>query len=121
MLCGLGQGWNSLRDFCLGYRSLVEFAFICRYAVEQLILLALSYRANTAPQIAFIVSVFAVVILTTFAVHKLVMESRIRNLEEQLTHIQMKYRGIGESWQAVSSEHDELIDKITKEKKRKNI
>jgi len=46
------------------------------------------YLAKDLMQLGFIVSFFAVIVLTTFAVHKILIDSRIKMLEDQIKGLQ---------------------------------
>jgi hypothetical protein len=71
--------WQNLRLFAYRNRTIFEALFIIVYTLEQAALIFLTYYAPE--NITLSVSVFALAVLTTFSVHKLVMESRIKLLE----------------------------------------
>ncbi len=51
-------------------------------------LLGFTFTANSLEELGFIISLFAIIVLTTFALHKLVMESRIKLLEQEVSTLQ---------------------------------
>ena len=76
--------WKNLREFGYRNRTLFEVIFILVYTMEQAVLILYTYKARDPEQIVFITSLFALIVLMTFALHKIMMESRIRLLEEDL-------------------------------------
>lgn len=54
------------------------------YSLEQIILVLLVSNFSTTERLNIIISLFSIVVLGTFAFHKLVMSSRIHLLEDQL-------------------------------------
>jgi len=53
---------------------------------------------------------FAVIVLTTFALHKLLMESRIRVLEDEVKELQLKKFSLESSAKEINDKHKELVD-----------
>lgn len=78
--------WSELRQFAFKNRTVFEVVFIFVYAFEQVLLIILTEMFSEDSII--IISLFAVIVLSTFAFHKLVMESRIRVLESQVAILQ---------------------------------
>ena len=62
-----------------------EVIFTFLYAFEQILLILFTYTSKNVEELGFVISSFAIIVLTTFALQKLVMESRIRTLETELT------------------------------------
>ncbi|MBI4451708.1 hypothetical protein HY642_07070 [Candidatus Woesearchaeota archaeon] len=82
----LDAAWKNVRLFAYENRTVFELLFILLYSLEQAGLVLLTYWS---PQdSALIISVFALAVLTTFSLHKLVMESRIRLLEKEVAQLQ---------------------------------
>ena len=84
MLAGLSHFGNNLREFNFNNRTLVELAFILIYSNEQLALVLLTYLSNDPKYMSLIISLFALIVLTTFSIHKISMESKINMLEREL-------------------------------------
>ncbi len=73
--------WANIRLFGFRNKTVFELFFIFLYAFEQVLLMWFTYTSKNLPELGFIISLFAVIVLTTFALQKIVMESRIRMLE----------------------------------------
>ena len=80
----LSMIWRNLRTFAFEHRTIFEVFFIFLYTIEQAVLVWLTYVITDPFQLVFVISMFALIVLSTFAFHKLVMESRIRLLENEL-------------------------------------
>src|SRR3989344_212426 len=80
----IGLFWSNLRYFAYRNRTIFEALFVIVYTVEQAFLVWFTYLSTDIIELSFIISMFAIVVLTTFALHKLVMESRIRVLESKI-------------------------------------
>ncbi len=76
--------WENLRRFSYRNRGVFEAAFIMVYTIEQVALVLLTYFINNMAVFNVVVSLFALVVLTTFSLHRLVMESRIKTLESEV-------------------------------------
>ena len=64
------------------------------YIIEQALLVWLTYKVEDPVKLSLIISIFAMIVLTTFSLHKLVMESRIRVLETQLNETYDKKKAL---------------------------
>ncbi len=71
-----------LREFAFKNKSVMELLFIFTYAMLQICLILTTYFITEF--LHLIIALFTVIILTTFGLHKLVMESRISILERSL-------------------------------------
>ncbi len=72
--------WRFIRDFFHNNYSFFDVSFIIAYFVEQFVLiLLLEYIPN---RIVLLVSLFALIVVTTSALQKLTMDSRDRELRE---------------------------------------
>jgi len=76
--------WTNLRRFCSYNRTIFEIIFIFLYAAEQGMLIIFTYNARSIQELSAIVSIFAIIVLTTFSLHKVLMESRIKDLERRI-------------------------------------
>ena len=70
-----------LRQFAFRDRTIFEIIFLLVYTIEQAVLISLASEIAERPQI---VSYFALIVLLTFGLHKLVMESRMKVLENKV-------------------------------------
>ena len=73
--------WANVRLFGFRNKTVFEVFFVFLYAGEQVLLIWFTYDSKNIVELGFIISLFAVIVLTTFALQKIVMESRIRVLE----------------------------------------
>tara|TARA_Y100000310_G_scaffold345199_1_gene462601 strand:- start:3581 stop:3958 length:378 start_codon:yes stop_codon:yes gene_type:complete len=85
----LERYWKNFRIFSYRNRTLVEFFFIGIYGFEQLMLVGFTFFWPEL--LMLIITNYSIILLTTFALNKLVMESRIRILENNITNISKKY------------------------------
>ena len=88
LLKNVERFWKGLRRFALENRTIFEIFFISLYTLEQAALIWFTYVVEKPEDWSFVVSIFALMVLTTFALHKLTMESRIRVLETQVNDLQ---------------------------------
>lgn len=92
ILNGIELSWNKLRLFAFNNRTIFELLFLFLYTAEQLILVWLVSRWNLQGQeLLNWVSYFALIVLFTFGLHKLIMESRIKILEKEIAILGMQY------------------------------
>ena len=80
----------NIRRFAFYNSTFFEILFIFLYAIEQIFLIYFTFKSKDIKDLGFIVSVFAVIVLTTFALHKLLMVSRIKILESEVKKLQLK-------------------------------
>ncbi len=108
LLFGFEQFWKNLRLFAFQNRTVFELLFVFLYAFEQVLLIGLSYLARDLMQLGYIVSFFAVIVLTTFAVHKILMDSRIKMLEDQIKGLQQDKFVLESSIIVIQQKYEEL-------------
>lgn len=53
---------------------------------------------------------FALLVLATFALHKLVMESRIKSLESMITGVQQEKAALQYKFKKMDEKYDELLE-----------
>jgi len=99
--------WNNLRKFTCRNRTVLEVFFIMLYTVEQTLLIWLTYDVKDPIKLSLIISIFATIVLTTFSLHKLVMESRIKVLETQLNETYEQKKALEDKTKKVMKEADE--------------
>ncbi|MBI2102997.1 hypothetical protein HYT55_04110 [Candidatus Woesearchaeota archaeon] len=111
ILLGFEHFWSNLRIFAFQNRTVFELLFVFLYAFEQVLLIGLSYLAKDLMQLGYIVSFFAIIVLTTFAVHKILMDSRIKMLEEQIKGLQQDKFVLELSIRTIKQGYEELFGK----------
>lgn len=103
--------WFNLRRFSYHNRTAFEVAFIFLYAVEQVLLLGFTFTAPSLEELGFIISLFAIIVLTTFALHKLVMESRIKLLEHEVNDLQREKFAFESSFNEAKKGYSRVFEK----------
>ncbi|MBI2666738.1 hypothetical protein HYX13_03950 [Candidatus Woesearchaeota archaeon] len=88
LFASLEKFWENLRVFSYRSRTVLEVFFIFLYAFEQILLLLFTFTITSPQELNLIISLFALLVLTTFSLHKLVMESRIKTLEKEVATLQ---------------------------------
>ena len=77
--------WSNLRTIAFHHSSIFEVIFLIIYTLEQVLLVFFTYIfVNSSQELVFSISLMAVFILSTFALHKMTMNSRMKTLEKQL-------------------------------------
>lgn len=116
----LARFWGNLRQFAYDNRTIFEIIFLLLYALEQLILILLTFYIKDTIKLALVISIFAVVVLTTFSLHKQLMESRIRILESDLNEMRdhaeqqtIQHNLVLEKYNDLLSKCNELSDLLT--------
>lgn len=105
-LAGVSEFWKELRDFAYQNRTIFELLFILIYAIEQITLILL---IEWYPELrTIIISLFAVFVLTTFSLHKLVMESRIKKLESEVSELQTEHGIMISQAEEISNRYNDL-------------
>jgi ABC-type transport system involved in cytochrome bd biosynthesis fused ATPase/permease subunit len=116
---GIGKFWHNLRMFAYYNKTIVELFFIFLYASEQAALIWITF--NLKVQLGYIVSLFALVVLTTFALQKVIMESRIRILENEVNKIVKDERvDLKSEFESLSKGYYELLGLYSKNLKINN-
>ena len=75
--------WDSIRDYAFYNKTLVETAFLAIYALEQLLLV---YFLNKTGSMV-VVSYFSIIVISTFSIHKIFMESRMKIMENEINKL----------------------------------
>jgi hypothetical protein len=104
----LDRCWSNIRTFAYRNRTVFEIFFIFLYSLEQVALIMLSFFMTQ--YITLIVSLFAVVVLATFSFHKLIMESRIKILENNVSDLEVYNQQITDEAQKINERYNEVID-----------
>lgn len=106
--------WTNIRLFGFRNKTVFEIFFIFLYAFEQVLLIWFTYTSKNLQEWGFIISLFAVIVLTTFALQKIVMESRIRMLETIVQNAQYDKKLLEIKNKQVISAYDELARSASK-------
>ncbi len=112
--------WSNLRRFAYHNRTLLEVLFIGIYALEQASLIWFTYKAGSLEELSYVISVFAIIVLTTFSLHKLLMESRIKCLEREVNELQQNKSELGYKVKVAQKDYQELYE-VIQEKHSKNL
>ena len=99
--------WSNIRCFTYKNRTIFEVFFIFLYTIEQAALILLVHVFKE--YLTLIISLFALIVLTTFSFHKLVMESRIKILEDDLTGLYFEKQRIENEAKIVMKSQEALI------------
>ena len=106
---------NNFRKFCFLNNSFLEFMFIIIYTLEQACLIFITfYYKHNVERLTFLVSFFALFVLSTFSVHKLVMQSRIKYLENQIQDYIKQNEEIVQKSEFMAKTHIETIEFLKK-------
>lgn len=104
--------WKNIRIFAFENKTIFKIFFIFLYTAEQAILIWLTYTAINAQELGLVISVFSLIVLTTFSLHKLLMESRIKFLENQVVEINVDKRMLEEENKAIKVSHARLLSNV---------
>jgi len=102
----------NVRRFAFYNSTFFEIIFIFLYAMEQVLLIWFTFKSKNINDLGFVVSIFAVIVLTTFALHKLLMVSRIKILEDEVKKLQLKKFHLESFVQEIKKECMELIQQL---------
>ncbi|MDP3990043.1 MAG: hypothetical protein Q8Q01_02450 [archaeon] len=105
--------WKNLRNFAFYNRSLFEILFIVIYTAEQAVLIWFTYIINNVTQLAFVVSIFALIVITTFSVHKQLMNSRIKLLEDEVINLRSDKEALDSSLKQAKKEFTRTMVSIS--------
>ncbi|GEM_PF-5993181 len=107
----LNKNWAELRLFAFYNRTIFELFFLIIYTFEQGILIYLTQLngidANT-------VSYFSLIVLFTFGVHKIIMESRMKLLEERMNEFKKEYTIVKQESKEIVNSYKEVIEAYIK-------
>jgi len=74
---------TAVRKFAFYNKTLIEVGFLLIYMIEQILLVYFSTQENSMQSVSY----FAVIVLTTFGIHKVFMESRMKIMEQKITSL----------------------------------
>ncbi len=78
-------------------------------------MIVFALMAKSVRELGFVVSIFAIIVLTTFSLHKLVMESRITLLEQEVNELQKEKLSIENLAYKVKSRYYELVGNLSED------
>jgi hypothetical protein len=88
----IGSCWDELANFVFAYQTIIEVIFILIYTTEQAFLIwATTKMQQTGDFRIDIISYFALLVLLTFSLHKLVIESRAKIFEAKLSTMKHQF------------------------------
>jgi len=105
----LDRFWRNLRKFAYQNRTIFEGFFVFLYAIEQVALIWFAFNCDSLDKLVYIVSIFAVIVLTTFALHKFLMESIIKCLQREVQDEKIALESFARK---ASDEYQELFNTI---------
>lgn len=114
MLRRIETAWKQLREFSYENRSFVETGFLLLYSIEQVVLVVLSYVIKNILNLSMAISIVTILVLTTFSLHKLAMESRIRILEDKVKSIHLEKTVLEGKYGMMQRKYQEKIQKYIK-------
>lgn len=79
--------WKDLRKFSFNNKTLFEVLFLFLYFIEQFFLVFLVSRGLATKEI---ISYFALIVIFTFSLHKVVLESRAKILENIVNELKVE-------------------------------
>jgi|TARA_B100001971_G_C17692051_1_gene287537 cell division protein FtsL len=107
ILRSLSGNWNEFRLFAFHTRTFLEVLFLLIYTLEQAILI---YWGATAQLTLPKVSYFVLVVLFTFAIHKIVMESRMKILDQKVTNLKKEKEMLLQESDELKQEIHEILE-----------
>lgn len=109
----LQKFWFNLRTFAFRNKTIFEMLFLSIYLFEQVLLVGFTfYWGNNSKMLSLTVSVFALIVLTTFSLHKMVMESRISILEDQINELIFEKLKLISKNNEIAKKHAQLADNL---------
>jgi len=104
--------WLNIRTFAFRNRTILELIFILIYSGEQGLLILLAYLQPE--HIKIFITLFALIILTTFSIHRLVTESRIKVLEQNVEELRNYTQNIRNEAENLSTWYHETLESYNK-------
>ena len=91
---------DDFRVFNYHNQSIIDLFFTLLYAAEQVVLVIFTFVVKDTRVLSLVVSFYAIIVLTTFSIHKIMLASRNRLLEEKLRSVDVE----------VQQYHDKIND-----------
>jgi hypothetical protein len=105
--------WENLRTFAFHNKTLFELMFIFIYALQQVWLLQATFT-KSGDELRYAVALYVVLVLSTFALQKIVMESRIKVLEGELTNFGNLYLTTADQARFLDGQNKQLQTELSK-------
>ena len=107
----LERFWRNLRMFAFYNRTLFELFFLILYTGEQGLLIFFSETFGVS---SALIGYFSLIVLFTFALHKIVMESRMKLLDNAVQELQYERK-------AMNRKFKDLLEAYTKQRRVKRV
>ena len=104
--------WDKLRLFAFSNRTIFEIFFIMLYSFEQLLLVIITADIKNLQELTVIISIFVIIVLTTFSLHKVLMDSRIKLLEKDVNMLHTQKEFVVREYKNLHSQHEQLLDLV---------
>lgn len=94
--------WQNFRIFFHNNDSLFELIFLLIYFLEQLglVYFIMLFKEDMV-KLPYIVTFFALILLTTVGVHRLIMESKNRFIKEKYDTFKLRYHKLGSDYKSL--------------------
>lgn len=112
---------NLLRDFIRKNSGFFTILFLFIFFSQQLALILLSYLLNVDSKIQILIGVFALIILTTAAVEKFVLEKKLQYLQSETSKVTYENQKIFDEYKEISEAYEQLYNKYKKIKTKEVI
>ena len=101
---------NLLRDFIRKNSGFFTILFLFIFFSQQLALILLSYLLNVDSKIQILIGVFALIILTTAAVEKFVLEKKLQYLQSETSKVTYENQKIFDEYKEISEAYEQLYN-----------
>jgi len=108
--------FDNLREIYHSNYSFFAFSFILLYALEQILLLYFSIKLS--PELALGIGLFVLIMLTTIAIERLLMESRTKRIFELNSEYLYQNKKSQDNLKILEKQNKELIDYIAHDLKQ---
>ena len=112
----IGKNWAELRLFAFYHRSIFEIMFLILYTLEQAALIFFVTENGINLEI---VSYFALLVLLTFGLHKIMMESRLKIFEDEIIGLKNENDLIKFQSDEIFNSYKEVIEAYNQLEKQK--
>ncbi len=110
---------NLLRNFVSKNSGFFTILFLFIFFSQQLALIVLSYLLNVDSKIQILIGIFALIILTTAAVEKFILEKKLQYLKSETSIVSYENQKIFESYKEISQAYEKLYNKYKKLKQKR--
>jgi len=123
LICkSIEKGWQNIRVLFHRNDSLFDILFLLVYFIEQLglVYFTMEFR-NDMYHLPYVISFFALVLLTTVGIHRLFMESRNKFVREQHNNLILYYYKLETSHKLLHREYkqqDKLLEELFRDNEK---